>query len=411
MARIGQRKPAPPVMAFIGMFLSAKEVFGQEMPPEFLIERVRSYGWKGSISRLAQLAAYVQHPGREAEDVRRRTIDPILQITGDGRAQNLIARAQAFVRVNRNRMLVAHEEVISYLQHLVLVESGESEDVPTDIELAFWMLGANCHLGKWAEKDSRELTKDEELIATQVRGHTFNQSRHWLALAVRSYELFKECPEDESIGGRAAWQQMQDDTFAAPFATYYKLILSPLLGVAWRAGEEDRVPGVTIGYWRSTSADLDWVRSRLDAIGLSRSAASAAILAAENARGEDGLLHAPSLLRKKPLLVEEEGWLVTSAAAMATQFHAGPWGAYLQKSKEMHGDSAGFLKWSSAFGVALERYCAMLARDASESPKFRRGWKLILPSNPGAEDEIEDAIIVEGDHAIFISIGCRSWIA
>jgi hypothetical protein len=391
-------------MAFIGMFLSAKEVFGQEMPADFLIERVRSYGWKGSISRLAQLAAYVQHPGREAEDLRRRTIDPILQITGDHRAQALIVRAQAFVKANRNRMLVAHEEVISYLQHLVLVEGGDSEDVPTDIELAFWMLGANCHLGEWAEKNSRELTRDEELIAAQVRGHTFNQSRHWLALAVRSYELFKACPEDESIGGHAAWQQMQDDTFGSSFTKYYKLILAPMLGVAWRAGDEDRVPGVTIDYWKTTGADLDWVRSRLNAIGLTRAEASAAILTADNARGDDGLLHAPSLLRRKPLLIEEEGWLITSEAAIATQFHAGPWGAYLQKSKETHGDSTGFMKWSSAFGVALERYCALLARSASESRRFRRNWKLILPSNPGAEDEIEDVILIEDDHAVLFSI-------
>jgi hypothetical protein len=90
-----KQKATPPVMTFIGMFLSAKEVFGQEMPADFLIERIRSYGWKGSISRLAQLAAYVQHPGREAEDVRRRTIDPILQITGRALAAPARGRIEA----------------------------------------------------------------------------------------------------------------------------------------------------------------------------------------------------------------------------------------------------------------------------------------------------------------------------
>jgi hypothetical protein len=62
------------------------------------------------------------------------------------------------------------------------------------------MLGANCHLGEWAEPDARVLTSDEQFIAAQVRGHCFSKSHNWSALAVRSYELFRNCASDESLG-------------------------------------------------------------------------------------------------------------------------------------------------------------------------------------------------------------------
>ena len=384
----------------------ARECLDSEgtLQPDFLIERIRSYGWKPSVTRLAQLAAYVQSEQRTDEEIRQRTIDPILSITGDERSKNLIAHAHAFIRLNRQRMRIAHEEVITYLQHLVLVEGGDNEEVPSDIELAFWMLGANCHLGNWAENDSRELTLDEQLIAVQVRSHTFNQSRHWFALAVRSFDLFRSCPEDKSLGGHDAWLQMQQDTFGGSFEDYYRLILAPVLGATWRAGDEDKVPAVSLNYWQTTGADSDWVSARLNAIAVTRVDASRFILTAENARAPSGLLHAPTLLRRKPLLIEDEGWLITSQSAIATQFHAGPWGAYLERSKATHGDATGFKRWSAAFGVAFERYCADLARAASASNRFRKNWKLVLPTKPGARDEIEDVILIEDDHAILFSI-------
>lgn len=386
------------------MYLSAKEVFGQEMPAAFLLERIQSYDWKASVTRLAQLGAFMQSAERTDEDIRRRTIDPILSITGDDRAAPAIAHAHAYVKANRDRMLVAHEEVIAYLQHLVLVEGGSNDDTPTDAELAFWILGANCHLGAWAEEDSRELTIDEQLIATQVRGHTFNQQRNWGALAVRSYELFKTPPEADSVGDAAAWEKLQLETYGSSFERYYKLILAPLRASALSAGRENKVPAVTLAYWRTTTAEVDWVKTRLDAISVRRDDARRLILGTENARTPSGLLHAPSLLRRKPLLAEDEGWLVTSEAGLASLFHTGPWGAYLENLKAAYGESSGFKRWSAAFGIAFERYCAAFAKRASASPKFRRNWRVVVPSRPGARDEIEDVILIEDDHAIVFSI-------
>src|SRR5262245_49474649 len=102
----------PPPISYIGMYLSSLQVFGQTMQPELLLDRVRSYGWKPSVTRLAQLAAYVQHPSRTADEIRRRTVDPVLEINGDERAARLTANARAVVAQNRNRMMIVHEEVV-----------------------------------------------------------------------------------------------------------------------------------------------------------------------------------------------------------------------------------------------------------------------------------------------------------
>jgi hypothetical protein len=398
----------PREMAYIDMYLSAREVFGQEADASFVLSRVGTYGWKPSLTRLAQLASFLGQLEITDEQVRQRTVDPLLALTGDHHASRLLARMKSVVAQHRKRIRVVHEEALSYLQHLVLVEGNDSDEVPSDAELAFWMLCVNCHLGEWAEPNQRELTTDEQLIAVTVRARCFNRHPHWMALTVRCYELFRACPEDVSLGGDDAWQRMQTETFGAPFETYFGTILMALFGASMSAGKGDGadqpIPAINVEYWRTTGADPSWVKARLDALAISREDAKREILAAPNAREASGLLHAPALLRRKPLIVDHDGWLITSPWNVAQQFHAGPWGAYLQRAKAVHGDARGFKRWSSAFGVAFERYCAGYAHYAKAAKRFRSGWRVLTPMDPGEADEIEDVVLIEDDHAVLFSV-------
>jgi hypothetical protein len=52
-------------------------------------------------------------------------------------------------------------------------------------------------------------------------------------------------------------------------------------------------------------------------------------------------------------------------------------------------------RYSSALGYSFEHWCASIAKEASESGDFT--GSLILPSESGAEDEIEDVVVVEGN--------------
>src|SRR3569832_1253078 len=164
----------PHDMAYISMYLTAREVFGDEADADFIISRIQTYGWKPSVARLAELATFILRPGVTEDDIRTRTVDPLLSLTGDSRATRTLTRMHRFVSANRDRIRIVHEEAISYLQHLVLVEGNDTNEGPSDTELTLWILAINCHLGKWAEPDSRQLTTDEELIAITVRARCFN---------------------------------------------------------------------------------------------------------------------------------------------------------------------------------------------------------------------------------------------
>ena len=398
----------PSDMKYIAAYLSARELFGVQPDASFIRERIGTYGWKPSLLRLSQLSSFLALNETTDEQVRQRTIDPLFLLTGDQRTTQMFARMRAIVAHHRSTLRIVHDEVLSHLQHLVLVDGNESDETPSDQELSLWMLMVNSHLGEWASPNQRELTVDEKLIAAIVRGRAFNRRPHWMALAVRCYELFRACPEDASLGGDDAWARMQLETFGVPFEQYFSMILMVLLSTSISSARgpngEESIPAVGPESWAGLCPDLDWVKQRLDALAISRAAARDEILAAPNAVESSGFLHAPALLRRKPLIVDVDSYLITSPSNVAVQFHAGPWGAYLQRAKEVHGDSRGFLRWSSAFGEAVERYCASFARYARDAGRFRSSWRMILPENPGDADEIEDVILVEDDQAVLFSV-------
>ena len=57
--------------------------------------------------------------------------------------------------------------------------------------------------------------------------------------------------------------------------------------------------------------------------------------------------------------------------------------------------------FASAFGYCFEEACADIAREAAGSSQFRD--HLILPSQPGADDEIEDVVLVDEDVVALLS--------
>ena len=128
-------------MGGIRRFEDGAEVAGLAMPVDELLPRIRSYSWKESLIRLADLAGVVANAGADSEAVRSRTIDPLLKLTGS--STGLITRIKDYVRKHRNGMDIAHEEAINYLEHLVLLEGGDDGDGPADTESALWLLGIN----------------------------------------------------------------------------------------------------------------------------------------------------------------------------------------------------------------------------------------------------------------------------
>src|SRR5207253_189781 len=107
-----------------------------------------------------------------SERVRQLTVDPIANLTGS--AGDLLARAQHNVRSRRKKIILAHEESISFLQHLVLLEGGNGDEAPVDSEISLWLAGANGHLARWSKEDNEALSDEEWLAAELVRISRFS---------------------------------------------------------------------------------------------------------------------------------------------------------------------------------------------------------------------------------------------
>jgi len=93
-----------------------------------------------------------------------------------------LEHARRWARSN-DGAIVVHEEVVDFVQHLVLLHGGESGGAPDDRQIMLWLLRAADHIGKW--QSTSDASADEQLIAEQVRASRFNNTEHPAYFAAR----------------------------------------------------------------------------------------------------------------------------------------------------------------------------------------------------------------------------------
>jgi hypothetical protein len=189
-----------PSFRYVHPYETAETVFGAPVKADLLIQRVRDYSWAGSLSRLANLAAQVANTpgGVFSEKVRRVTVQALTRLTGDASCSSLLARGRAAIAERGDRMVLAHEEVISFLEHLVVLEGSDASSAPApgDEEIAFWMCAANGLLNPWSPKEmDDEASVRRRLQAEMTRISRFNSRPDMLRLLARTWLLFGTPPE------------------------------------------------------------------------------------------------------------------------------------------------------------------------------------------------------------------------
>jgi hypothetical protein len=185
-------------MLYSHAYATAEQIFGRSMTADELISRVRTYSWKEAFIRVALLGGLVANSsdGAFSEVVRQRTVDQIPKLTGAS-ASTLLAHGRAYVAANRNQIALAHDEALSFLQHLILLEGADDGDAPGDPEIAFWLAGANGHLDQWIESSDG----NDALMAEIIRILRFNNQPDALAELVRTRLLFGTRPPQENRAG------------------------------------------------------------------------------------------------------------------------------------------------------------------------------------------------------------------
>jgi hypothetical protein len=393
-------------MAHIKRVESAASVLGRRVSAAELIARVKTFSWKESLIRLSHLAALVANSpdGPCSPVVRACTVNALLDLTGEFWP---VSRIKLFVLQNPD-MAIAHEEAINYLQHLVLLAGGKEERMsPGDAELALWLLAINDHLDQWEEPDSRELSNQEKLIASNAHALRLNNFPDWLREMVRSYAIFSKTPSRGPFAGTEAWKQLQEAAFGCAFEDYFLEFVLRIAGTARLLGDRSRPEGLPIdmvGQLMRTGLSRASAQQWLEELSVTREAACRELSARIR---ENGLPYAPTVLLKHPIVDCGDGQLVcVSPWAIRGLLRAGIWARYLTAAKQRCGsDERGGKEWLSTFGDLFEEWCRDVAEHASKAKWFKGA--LLLPSYPGAQDEIEDIVLVEGRVAVLFSIKAR----
>lgn len=389
-----------PEMAGLRRFENATEVAGLAMPVNQLLPRVRSYSWKESFVRLADLAAVVANAdgGVDSEVVRNRTVDALMKLTGS--SAGLITRIKDYVSRNRRTMVIAHEEAINYLEHLVLLEGADDGDAPADSEIALWLLGINDHVSDWLEEDSRELTKEEELIAISAHALRFNNSPDIMREIVRTFRLLDVTPTRGELSDEPIWRAVHEAAFGCEFRRYFVCFtyFITLLSKFWGSNLGHRLPFLDANeLYSETRVDVAEGAAWLSQLAMTRDEARAEI---SKRLRPDGLPHAPTALLRNPLITfDENRHVAASPWVVRGLLKTGLWARLLLECKDRFPKGADV--WLSTFGDQFEQWCRDVAANASEQRWFR--GTVVLPSEPGATDEIEDVLHQEGRAAVFFS--------
>lgn len=402
-------------MAYMNPYATALTVFGEQADPRWLVERIGSYDWRESMLRLAELAAMVANdPGGPASQrVCRMLNDGLMKSTASTpAAARVLLRARDHIRRYGDRVVMAHEEAIVYLQHVVLLHGGTAPEAPGDGELALWLLAVADHLDAWAEPDDRVLTPLEQMVAGTAKVYRFNRSPNSLNAATRTYEMFREPPAYGALRGEA-WQRLQSLAFGGTFEEYFESFLFPLFVMSHSGAASERGrprstrswgPWENFARWATSFCERDHAfKERLREFSGTREELKLDI---RKRMRPDGLLpHSPTALLHRPFVeLDQTGLLPSSPWAVRAILGTGVWARYRHATSHTLGENR-VDAWMQAFGLMFEQWLRRVARMASASAHARA--KVVLPAHTGSSDEIEDVVVVEDTGAILFSAKAR----
>jgi len=373
------------------------EATGEVLPAGRLLEFVRGLDRKDTFLRLARIAAVLANTSGGVFDKEAQAWSRDLLVIRKPEAHPVETLVANYLDRLPTDRAVAHEQVICFLQTLVLAEGADPGTVTTDQFLAFLMLAANDHAHAWVEEGARELTEMEDVVAQTFFVTMFNHTDDPLRVLVRAEMLMDAPPLRGPFATADRWAALQVEAFGRPFADYFASFVTPLFMISriWGSSElpvvspasffsQTLLPGDVGEKWlRDLTTDADEFRTRV-------------------LRRPDGLPNIAPALYRKPFVSFGSGNLVASSPTrISDALSLGAWGRLNGAAKTVLGDPDSDA-WTKTFGDLFERWCQRLAGEASESHEYR--GRLIVPACPGDADEIEDLIFVENATVILGSV-------
>lgn len=372
------------------------ELLGQSMPPAVVLARIRELRREDMLLKLARVAAILANSrgsvlGAEA---RAWTRDLLLERRGSPHPlEAAVAKALDRLPVDR---AIGHAHVVFLLQLLTVAHASPTGAVPHDGFLAFLMLAANDHIPEWVPDERAVLTTMERVLGVSFFCTSFNRSDDLIRTLLRIVDIAGHRSERDYPDAQK-WERVQHEAFGTSFEEYVELFLAPMLLISNGWGLE-RPPVMLQEQWRGRDERERALYERwLSEASLTMDVATSAFASRTMPSGLPGL---PQEFFRRPFvkigshLVCLSPWHIRDHAVLGT------WAKLNAASKKVLNTSSNQV-FSSAFGYSFEHWCASLADEASKTRKFRD--TLILPSSPGAEDEIEDVVMRDGRYVAMFS--------
>jgi hypothetical protein len=367
---------------------------------DVLIADMRRYGWRPTFFKLASLAALLANHGIAA--ARTMTSDVLISLNNsDRRAEREIGE---YVTANPGRSDIANEAAIYFLEAMAILYGNDTEDMPSDGLIAYWLLVANDFAFDWRGPNSRALSDDEAALPNAMRAMTFNHRRDPVRHFVRMYLMFANTPpRTPGWSEPNAWMSFLTDALGLPLSEYVETHAGPLviLSKLWCAkGPFEPPPTVHPHQWLSeTTLDPKRVDGFLESLALSRDDARAQLV---SGLASSGLPIGPTLFYRFPFVRFSNTSLVAASPwVVAEQLRGGLWGRAMSLAKRQD-PASGHMRWASAFGDLFELYCRHCVNIARTSTRFRE--RVLMSETIGGDDEIEDIVIRDERRLALMSI-------
>jgi hypothetical protein len=388
-------------MSGLDFYVGLQQIVGTHLNVSEMLDNISQSNWAEAFVHVAHLAAMSANlPGgvRNAR-VRNASLLPLLQVEASGP----IVRVQEFVRANFNRMNIAHEEALNYVQHLIVLHGGVMERKPSDYERSMWLLSAGDHVAKWAELDDRPLTANEVLIAEAAKASRANRASDPLRDLARIYLMFRSPPEVGSFHDPVLWKELQETALGSSYDTYFRTCIFPLFiaskGCGTGTTKVSEFPVIQVSSWCSIfGEDAERVAHWLQSLSVDRAVLQGAIR--QRMDTKDRLPHSPTGLIHHPLVKLRDDFIgVASPWALRAHLLTGIWAAFFHAAKTLGKTK----EWTPNFGYLFEGWLRRVVRmvPASSSTRF------LLADRIGGEDEVEDIVALEPGHAILFSAKSR----
>jgi hypothetical protein len=393
-----------PVDEFAVSWYCASEVTLEKIPWAVIAGEVAGWARKTTFLKFARMAAAMQNieqprsslvgwSRKDLEDLRDSSI-----AEGSKVARTFLYRWDC---CQRGRITVS-EKGLLLAEALVLAHGADDGREPSHAEATWLLLRLNDYASEYRED------VDGGLLAEIVHSVRFNRHPDLLRELARAELVLASPPSTRPDLQGDAWQDFLRAAFAdLPLATYVDNLLAPLAieSTRWMANEQRVAPTVEADVW-GTNLRLgkEVCAKLLRALAIPEGSARAE--SKESLKAESKRL--PPFMFRTPMVDFGQSLVVASPSLLRGQLQTGIWGRCLAAARSTTWGSRESDAWHKVFGTLFDQYAEWVAAQASKMPAFSgAGYELLGRSGVGAEDEIEDVVLKQGDHVLLASCKAR----